>query len=29
MEVNGLGLFAKPKKLLEERLEMLRVALGC
>lgn len=29
MEVNGLGLFAKPKKLLEERLEMLRIALGC
>lgn len=29
MEVNGLGLFAKPKKLLEERLEMLRITLGC
>lgn len=28
MEINGLGLFAKPKKLLEERLQMLKVALG-
>lgn len=28
MEVSGLGLFAKPKKLLEERLNMLRAAVG-
>lgn len=28
MEINGLGLFAKPKKLLEERLQMLKSALG-
>jgi len=28
MEINGLGLFAKPKKLLEERLQMLHGALG-
>lgn len=28
MEVEGMGLFAKPKKGLEERLEMLRKALG-
>lgn len=28
MEINGLGLFAKPKKLLEERLQMLKAALG-
>lgn len=28
LEVTGLGLFAKPNKGLEERLEMLRAALG-
>lgn len=28
LEVTGLGLFAKPQKGLEERLEMLRAALG-
>ena len=28
LDVNGLGLFAKPQKMLEERLEMLRKALG-
>lgn len=28
MEINGLGLFAKPKKLLEARLQMLKAALG-
>ena len=28
MEVSCLGLFAKPKKLLEERLNMLRAAVG-
>ena len=28
LDVNGLGLFKKPKKLLEERLEMLRKTLG-
>lgn len=28
LDVEGLGLFAKPKALLEERLEMLRRALG-
>lgn len=28
MEINGLGLFAKPKKLLEDRLQMLKAALG-
>lgn len=28
MEVSGFGLFAKPKKLLEERLNMLRAAVG-
>lgn len=28
MEVSGLGLFAKPKKMLEERLNMLHSALG-
>ena len=28
MEISGLGLFAKPKKLLEERLNMLRAAVG-
>lgn len=28
MEVEGMGLFAKPKKGLEERLEMLHKALG-
>ena len=28
MEVEGMGLFAKPQKGLEERLEMLRKALG-
>ena len=28
LDVNGLGLFAKPAKLLEERLDMLRQTLG-
>ena len=28
LDVNGLGLFAKPEKLLNERLEMLRQTLG-
>lgn len=28
MEVEGMGLFAKPRKGLEERLDMLRKALG-
>ena len=28
LDVNGLGLFAKPQKLLQERLDMLRQALG-
>lgn len=28
MEISGLGLFAKPKKLLQERLDMLHGALG-
>lgn len=28
LDVDGLGLFTKPQKLLEERLEMLRKALG-
>ena len=28
MEVEGMGLFAKPRKGLEERLEMLRRAIG-
>ena len=28
MEVEGMGLFAKPRKGLEERLEMLRRAMG-
>lgn len=28
MDVQGLGLFAKPQKLLEERMEMLHQALG-
>lgn len=28
LQVEGLGLFAKPKKLVEERMEMLRKALG-
>lgn len=28
MEVSGLGLFAKPKKLLEERMNMLHASLG-
>lgn len=27
-EANGLGLFAKPKKLLQERLDMLKAVLG-
>ena len=28
LDVNGLGFFAKPAKLLEERLDMLRQTLG-
>lgn len=28
LDVNGLGLFTKPEKLLNERLEMLRQTLG-
>ena len=28
LDVDGLGLFTKPQKLLDERLEMLRKALG-
>ena len=28
MEVSGLGLFAKPKKMVEDRLNMLHAALG-
>lgn len=28
LEINGLGLFAKPKKLLEERMTMLHKAVG-
>lgn len=28
MEIKGLGLFAKPQKLLEQRMEMLRQILG-
>uniref|UniRef100_UPI003FEF67A0 hypothetical protein n=1 Tax=Gemmiger formicilis TaxID=745368 RepID=UPI003FEF67A0 len=28
LDVNGLGFFAKPEKLLNERLEMLRQTLG-
>jgi len=28
LDVGGLGFFTKPQKLLEERLEMLRKALG-
>ena len=28
LDVNGLGLFTKPEKLLKERLEMLRQTLG-
>jgi len=28
LEIDGLGLFKKPKPMLEQRLEMLRIALG-
>ena len=28
LDVNGLGLFTKPAKLMNERLEMLRQTLG-